>query len=225
MALTDSIDIYCERLAPDFWAEPVNALTNAAFLVAALAAVLMAPETSRRDPVALGFAVLTGIIGLGSFAFHTLATRGALLLDVLPITLFIHLYFFVALREMIGFRALGAGVVTALFFAGGLGVDRIGGGALNGSVGYLPALAALLAIGVAARLAGTEAARREDAARTLFATACVFALSLTFRSVDHAACAAFPPGTHFLWHMLNATVLFLLVRLLFAVRQHRPRPS
>ena len=32
------IDIYCERTAPGFWDEPFNALTNAAFLIAAAAA-------------------------------------------------------------------------------------------------------------------------------------------------------------------------------------------
>ena len=31
----DRIDAYCERLGPAFWAEPVNALTNAAFPIAA----------------------------------------------------------------------------------------------------------------------------------------------------------------------------------------------
>ena len=33
------IDAYCERLGPQFWAEPVNAATNGAFLIAALAVV------------------------------------------------------------------------------------------------------------------------------------------------------------------------------------------
>lgn len=30
------IDAYCERIDPGFWSEPINALTNLAFLVAAL---------------------------------------------------------------------------------------------------------------------------------------------------------------------------------------------
>ena len=28
------IDVYCERVGPGLWAEPVNALTNAAFFLA-----------------------------------------------------------------------------------------------------------------------------------------------------------------------------------------------
>ncbi|MFT7390517.1 MAG: hypothetical protein ACI9ZH_000740, partial [Paracoccaceae bacterium] len=31
-----AIDAYCERLGPQFWAEPVNAATNLAFLIGAL---------------------------------------------------------------------------------------------------------------------------------------------------------------------------------------------
>ena len=27
------VDLYCERLGPSFWAEPVNAFSNAAFLI------------------------------------------------------------------------------------------------------------------------------------------------------------------------------------------------
>jgi hypothetical protein len=37
-------------------------------------------------------------------------------------------------------------------------------------------------------------------------------LSLTFRSIDMALCDTLPHGTHFLWHLINGGVLFLLVR-------------
>jgi hypothetical protein len=32
----DPIDAYCERLGPGLWAEPLNAVTNLAFIVAAV---------------------------------------------------------------------------------------------------------------------------------------------------------------------------------------------
>jgi len=38
------IDLYCERLGPGIWAEPINALTNLAFLVAAFAAWRLADQ-------------------------------------------------------------------------------------------------------------------------------------------------------------------------------------
>jgi hypothetical protein len=35
MNWTQAVDIYCERLGPGLWAEPLNAVTNVAFFVAA----------------------------------------------------------------------------------------------------------------------------------------------------------------------------------------------
>jgi hypothetical protein len=40
----------------------------------------------------------------------------------------------------------------------------------------------------------------------------VFLLSFTARTLDAQVCTAFPVGTHFLWHLLNALLLYILVR-------------
>jgi hypothetical protein len=210
-----TLDLYCERTDPGFWAEPLNAVSNAAFLVAAVAAVMNAPPDARRDPLPMALAAIVFAIGLGSFAFHTLATRGAMLFDVGPISLFIHLYLYAGMRRFVGFNPALSAALTLAFFAAGFSVDRIGEGALNGSVGYLPALGAMPALAAGTWLQGTVGARRTGAAKRLLTIAALFALSITFRSIDNAICPAFPSGTHFLWHTLNACVLFLLLRLLF----------
>ena len=210
-----TLDLYCERTAPGFWAEPLNAVSNGAFLIAAVAAVALASPEARRDLLAMVLAAIVFAIGLGSFAFHTLATKGAMLFDVGPITLFIHLYLYAGLRRFVGLGPVLAIALTLAFFAAGLSVDRIGEGALNGSVGYLPALAAMPALAIGTWLHGTGVARRAGAAKQLLMVAALFALSITFRAIDNAICDAFPSGTHFLWHTLNACVLFLLLRLLF----------
>ena len=88
-ALLTSIDLYCERTTAAFWAEPVNALTNAAFLMAALIGWRAARSTGRRDGPMILLIALTASIGVGSFLFHTVATRWAALADVVPISLFI----------------------------------------------------------------------------------------------------------------------------------------
>jgi hypothetical protein len=77
-------------------------------------------------------------------------------------------------------------------------------GFLNGSGNYLPVLAALIAVG--------WLIRNNRQRRLALAAAGVFAVSLIFRTIDHAVCTAFPLGTHFLWHVLNALVLYLLLR-------------
>ena len=48
--------------------------------------------------------------------------------------------------------------------------------------------------------------------------ALAFAISLTLRTVDIALCPAFPLGTHFAWHILNAVVLYVLLRTAMSAR-------
>ena len=199
------VDLYCERPGPSCWAEPVNAVTNAVFLIAAAVAFVQWRDRSGRDWPALALIAVTFAIGIGSFIFHTVATRGAALFDTVPIAVFIYGYLWLALRRFLGLsRWLAPMLVIAfglLSYGLGLVVPR---GALNGSHAYLPALAALLAVGSLTR----EAAPR----RMLLAAAAVFAASIIFRSVDQSICAAVPLGTHFLWHALNGLVLYLLLR-------------
>ena len=209
------IDLYCERTDPSFWAEPVNALSNAAFLIAA--ALAYRDWRRRGDDLAMLLLIaVTVLVGLGSFAFHTLATRGAALLDVIPIALFIHGYLYVALRRFVGVGIVWSLAIVVAFFAVTQALTAVlPRGLLNSSVGYLPALAAMLTIGWVVRAAAPG--------RALLRAAAVFAVSLTFRTVDLMVCASLPVGTHPLWHMLNAVVLYMLLRAAIrAPRRHPP---
>ncbi|TNC16133.1 hypothetical protein FF100_02420 [Methylobacterium terricola] len=202
---------YCERTGPDLLSEPLNAVSNAAFMVAA---ILLLRRGRTRDPVADGFAWLIGVIGIGSLLFHTLAVQWAMLADVIPIALFIHAYFFLAVRRFLRFGALAAlagtlafAVAAALFepilshLAG-----RSLGTASNGSVAYAPAALALFGVGAAARLSGNRAGA------ALIGIGVLFLASLAARTLDAALCPRVPFGTHWLWHLLNACVLYGLVR-------------
>ncbi|WP_332461174.1 ceramidase domain-containing protein [Acuticoccus mangrovi] len=216
-----AIDNYCERLGPEFWAEPLNAVTNAAFVVAALVALRVALRRRSLDwPLAVLVAI-TLAVGVGSFLFHTVATRWAAFADIVPIQLFILTYFALAMRRFVGIAWWAAGAATVGFIvfsvAGGALLDRAGV-SLNGSEGYLPPLAALLLVGVALVLSG-----RRGPGGALIVAAAIFAVSLTFRTVDMAVCAALPIGTHFLWHTLNGLLLgYLLIAM---VRFGRPQAA
>src|SRR5262249_44767381 len=105
------IDLYCERTDPSFWAEPANALTNAAFLIAAAAAFWMWRRAGGRVFPVLALIVVLVAVGLGSFAFHTFETRGARLADVIPIAIFIYGYLLLA---MMRFLRMAAGVSVAI---------------------------------------------------------------------------------------------------------------
>jgi hypothetical protein len=198
------IDLYCERTDASFWAEPANALTNAAFLTAAAAALWLWRRAGGRDRPALALIGVVVAVGFGSFTFHTVATQGAALADVIPIAVFIYGYLLLALRR---FLRLSLSISAAILIAFAASAQTLSWlappRALNGSIDYVPALVALI---VVARAAHTPARRGLGVAAMLFAVA------LALRSVDLAACDAFPLGTHFVWHMLNAAVLYVLLR-------------
>ncbi|AZG75763.1 ceramidase domain-containing protein [Methylocystis rosea] len=197
---------YCERLSSAFWAEPANALSNFAFAIAAASAFLLWRRRGGADYPALALIIVTASVGVGSFVFHTVATRGAMLLDVVPIALFIYGYFLLALRRYFRLSPFLATAITLAFAALSFFATTID--ALNGSIGYLPALAALT---IFAALLWRSRGQR-GTARALAAAALLFAISLAFRTIDRAICPAVPLGAHFLWHMLNACVLWLLLR-------------
>jgi hypothetical protein len=198
------VAFYCERTSAAFWAEPVNALTNAAFLLAAIAALVLWRRAGGRDLPGLALIVVMALIGFGSFAFHTLATRDAVLLDVIPIAIFIYGYLALALRRFLGLGCLLTLAVVVAYIALSRGLSLIAPpGTLNGSIDYLPALAAMLI------MLGFVPAQVRPA---IALAAGVFCVSLVFRTIDRAICGAFPLGTHFIWHVLNAVVLFVLLR-------------
>ncbi|MDX1711549.1 MAG: ceramidase domain-containing protein [Rhodovibrionaceae bacterium] len=206
---TATIDIYCERVGQAFWAEPVNAITNAAFIVAAALVFLR----QRRDgTLEAGSGILLALmaaIGIGSFLFHTVATRWAALADTLPILLFILVYLALTLRRGFGLSWVVAGALTLAFVPASAalasGLSSVVGGALGGSQGYLPAFLALLIVGFILHLRGHQTGGG------LMLAAGLFAVSLTFRTLDQKLCAAVPFGTHFMWHVLNAVLLGWLV--------------
>jgi len=205
-----AIDGYCERLGPAYWAEPVNAVTNAAFLIAA--AVMW--RRCAGLPLARLLCLILAAIGIGSFLFHTHATGWAALADTAPIGLFILTYLFATNLHICRWPlwAALAGTLAFIPYAAALTplFDRLPFFTISAFYWPVP----LLIAGYAAALA-----RRAPAtAQGLAIGAGLLVLSLTFRSLDEPLCAAFPLGTHFLWHILNALMLGWMIEV---YRRHR----
>ncbi len=197
-----SVDGYCERLDASFWAEPVNAITNAAFLIAALVAWLR--TDARKDAGAVTLLGILVAIGIGSFLFHTIAQRWAALADTLPILLFILTYLYLATLRFLGLRWWGGALAVVLYFPFSIAVSWLVAntlGPLNGSVSYTPVVVALILY------AALIFKRAPETANGLLYGAGILVLSLTFRTIDAGVCGSFPLGTHFLWHILNGTML------------------
>lgn len=216
---TTQLFSYCERaLDPSFWAEPLNALTNVAFLSTAIAAAVLwfrQPLEGRRffDAVLI---FIVAVIGTGSFLFHTYATRWAVLADVIPITIFMLAYLVYACRKFLTWGWLASAFSLGLFVVALTQLEYAircnGGPCLNGSLGYVPALVVLLLFGAMLQ-AGSH-----PAGKSLVWAGLIFAVSLTFRTIDREICeltdlfGTGPVGTHFIWHVLNAVLLYLLLR-------------
>lgn len=210
MEWTRQIDGYCERLDPSFWAEPVNALTNLAF-------VLVAVWMWRRSagvPLARGLSAILFVIGIGSGLFHTFATAWAATLDVLPILVYVLTYTYAANRHYWGLpvwaSVLGAALVIPWLAALTPVFARLGPFADSAMYWPIPLLIGLYAIALRNRLPRVAAGLALGVA--------ILCLSLTARSLDEPLCAAVPMGTHWLWHLLNATMLGWMIEVL---RRHR----
>ena len=218
------IDAYCERTGPELWNEPLNAVTNLAFIASA---ALLARALGRAEPpdrarhrfrvdwAPWALIALVFLIGIGSGLFHTMAVGWTAAADVIPIALFILLATYLALRRLAGFNVWVslAGMLAVLGLAAAIsGLLRIGAGS------YLAALAAMLAIGLYLRLR-----LRHPAGAAILAAAGVFTVSLTLRTLDRPLCETIPTGTHFLWHVLNAVVLYLVARAIIHHGRRRAR--
>jgi hypothetical protein len=211
MEWAEPVDLYCERTDASLWSEPLNAVTNAAFLIAAVLALRLWRRGDRKDWPALVLIIVVAAVGVGSFVFHTVATRAAILADVVPIAVFIYGYLLLALVRFLHLRVIVAAAVVVVYAVCAQALSALVPRLLNGSVGYLPALAALIAVAFAATEQGTR--------RSLGLAAVVFAISLAFRTGDLAVCTEFPLGAHFVWHVLNAIVLYVLLRTAIAARR------
>ncbi len=216
------VNSYCERMGPEFWAEPVNAVTNAAFLIAALWAWRLASRAGDRGGQWL--ALVLGAIGVGSFLFHTYAQVWAALADTLPILIYILSYIYIATTRFYG-RPVWQGALAVVLFVPYSAAVSAGLGAvigdLNGSISYVPVPILIAAYAFGLRKSAPETARG------LAIGAGILVVSLAFRSVDMAVCGAVPLGTHFMWHILNGVMLAWMIRV--AVRhdsgEFRERPS
>ena len=216
MDWTTPIDGYCERLDATFWAEPVNALTNAAFLVAAV--VMAVRLRGARLPLAWALVGWLAATGIGSFLFHTFARPWAGMLDTLPILMFILTGLYGATRGFLGTSWKVAGLVTAGFFpfaAVTVPLFRLIPG-LGDSAGYAPVPALMLIY------AGLLWHRARGTARGLLLTAALLSTSIAFRALDAPLCGVFPLGTHFLWHLINAVMLAAMIEV---YRRHMLRAA
>ena len=229
MTFGEHVFLYCERgTDAALWAEPINTISNAGFFLAALVAwqLLLWRPPAERSPDHFLLVGLTFLIGCGSLAFHVYADEGTELADIVPIGLFMMVYLGFALNRflavppgwtvliVIGFALIVGAAMQVQCWDGGIGLPgpevTDAKQCLNGSVGYLPALGALIILAMLL----TE--RHHRVAPYVVWATIIFIVSIILRSIDMSFCDRVVidgrnVGTHFIWHILNAVVIFLLL--------------
>lgn len=212
---TEFFSAYCERSLPGIWQEPLNAVSNLAFLIAA---VLMLraymknkslPLNASWDLCILIFLLFS--IAIGSTLWHTLPSKGTELADAIPILIFINVYLLSFLYRIAAARWFTLAALFIGFYGLNFLVSSVfPANAFNGSVFYAPAWLTLI-------LMSNYLLMAHNALRWRFSMAAgLFTVSLLFRTVDRNVCEWVPVGTHFIWHILNAGLLYLMTSVLIA---------
>ncbi|MGM0811792.1 hypothetical protein [Thioalkalivibrio sp.] len=198
---------YCERTEPGWFAEPLNTVAGLAYLVASWQAWKQLEPGRWREQWDLHLlAGLIALVGVSSMLLHASGVAWLVWADVAAVAAFAAAYWSAFLFRVPRFRLLGLTVAWLLTLGGFLLFYLLVPGAMAGSsLGYLPMLIILL---VAVGLAGRVDRRLS---RDLVLAAVLFAFALVVRALDLVLCEWAVVGTHWLWHLLTAGALFVLV--------------
>lgn len=200
------IGYYCGRFGPGFWGEPLNSLSNFAFVLGAVIAFWFWRSSPSRDPWQLLLFSLVGSIGVGSFIFHSHPVPATLVIDLVPIQIF-----GLAALAYVSFRYIGlatsktVALLLAFFLVRQLWIRSVNQGLLGGGITHVPAVIMLLSFGIVLKL------RRSPVANFLLMACVAYVAALLVRSWDLYLCSSFPMGLHWLWHLLTATAASTII--------------
>ena len=211
----------CERTEPGIWAEPLNVSSSFSFFIAAI--MLLRFYLNNKEITSkwiLDIHILTGtliLIGAASVVFHMAPSYYTELADIIFIVLFINVYFFSVMVRIAGVQGASLFVVYMAFLGSThILVDQFPN-AMNDSIGYLSTMFTLIFIAFYLNI------RRRPAARAFLIAAMIGVLSLFFRVIDNEICGSFKYGTHFIWHILNAVLIYILLKQLIRSVNRRAR--
>ncbi len=202
MNLYKQLDYYCERIDGSYWSEPINAISNIGFILVGLYFL------TRKEPKTLWtkyLSILSIIVGTGSYLFHTHANTITLIADVFPITVFIGSFIFFTFKKVIPIKLIFNIIITAFFVIIGVILNSISVPYFNGSHSYAHAILLLIMMTIILKK------RNSISAKYFSRSTIIFIISLIFRTFDNQICGVLPIGTHFLWHTMNAILLWHLI--------------
>jgi hypothetical protein len=201
------MSLYCERDLPGWFAEPLNTVTGLAYLVSAWQAWRQLERARWREQWDLHLlAGLIAFVGVASMLWHASGSAWLHWFDAAAVAAFVIAYWQVFLVRVSGMGWIGlagawvlTGAWLALFY---LALPEL---FLGSTLVYAPLLGLLLvAVAMSARI-------NRRLARDLLLASVLFVLAMVVRAADQLLCEWVIVGTHWLWHLLIAGLLFVLV--------------
>jgi len=208
-ATTEYLDHYCERVLPTLWDEPLNVISNLAFLIAAYLIIKQLSKPARQHlPWDLWLLILLiPVIGAGSTLWHILAVQWTLWADRIPIIFFISVFLLSSLIRALRVAPVNALMLFLLFHMLNTLVQlTVAPDTFNGSLFYVPA--ALFLTGMTAIL---WLQHNASCKVYFFHATLVFYMAIALRTLDLTLCDSVRTGTHFIWHILIGLSIYLLM--------------
>ena len=203
--ILEPVFLYCERIDQSLLGEPLSLAASMALLFVAVRAW----HWGDRLRELRGFSVLVFLLWIGAIWLHVLPSLLAVWMNTAVILLLVVVFFYLVNRHFVGLtRAMAAGVTLLILPFLAVSLPLIGmmtGFASSSAYAPLPVL-----------LFGYSMVLRTDhpvVARQLFLTGIVMTFGVVVRGLDLPLCDRVPVGTHFLWILTVAAVLYLICRL------------
>lgn len=210
LPLTD----YCERVGSGLFAEPLNVLTNIAYLLTAFLIwrILRKSNVEHRAHFLVMIAAITAV-GIGSAIFHVFHTEATILFDAVPIWIFIATALVLLFNKLSGSwrtASLSLAVFVALLVSATVFIPK---DFLNGTIRHTITISTLIGLII------WSYKKLGKVSAGLIPVFLLYGGAIIARVADPAVCASFSHGTHFVWHLLNAGASYFILRFLLKIDQ------